>query len=264
MNGIAASMEAMDKWNTKYLGARFDSAEMRKLLIEATFYQAKIDGIPILEIGEDVWGVGQYFNKDISALIEAFSTVHKCIAPKIELRLQIGLSRHCPISYLEKYLDPFGERKEFYSIDLYGDEFAQPIDNFIPIYRKAEKYGLKLKAHIGEFGSAADVVKGVELLHLDEVQHGIAATDSTEAMDYLLKNHIRLNITPTSNIKLGRVSSYSNHQIQKLFRHSVNVTINSDDVLMFDSDVSQEYIRLFQSKTLTADELDEIRINGLL
>lgn len=49
INGIAASMKAMDKWNTKYLGARFDSAEMRKLLIEATFYQAKIDGITILE-----------------------------------------------------------------------------------------------------------------------------------------------------------------------------------------------------------------------
>lgn len=101
MNGIAASMEAMNKWNAEYLGARFDSAEMRKLLIEATFYQAKIDGIAILETGEDVWGLGQYFHNDINALIEAFSTAHKCIAPKIELRLQIGLSRHCPISYLE-------------------------------------------------------------------------------------------------------------------------------------------------------------------
>jgi Adenosine deaminase len=51
-----------------------------------------------------------------------------------------------------------------------------------------------LKAPIGEFGSADAVVKGVELLHLDEVQHGIAAADFSEAMEYLLKNHIRLMI----------------------------------------------------------------------
>lgn len=263
MRGIAASMKAMDKWNAEYLGARFDSTEMRKLLIDAAFYQAKIDGITILEIGEDVWGLGQYFHNDVNALIEAFSTAHKFIAPNIELRLQIGLSRHCPISYLETCLDPFWERNEFYSIDLYGNELAQPIENFVPIYRKAEKYGLKLKAHIGEFGTADDIEKGVDLLHLNEVQHGIAAVDSIRVMDYLLKNHIRLNITPTSNIKLGRVSNYSNHPIQRLFRHGINVTINSDDVLMFDSDVSKEYIRLYQHGTLTADELDEIRINGL-
>lgn len=263
MKGIAASMQAMDAWNTQYLGARFDNTEMRHLLIDATFYQAKTDGVTVLEIGEDVWGLGRYFHGDIDTLIEAFSAARKRIAPDIALRLQIGLSRHCPISYLERCLDPFWGRKEFYSIDLYGDELAQPIENFIPIYQKAKGHGLKLKAHIGEFGSADDVVGGVELLHLDEVQHGIAAAGSPKAMEYLLQNHIRLNVTPTSNIKLGRVADYANHPIRELFRYGIDVTINSDDVLIFDSDVSKEYMRLFQHGTLTADELDQIRISGL-
>ena len=42
--------------------------------------------------------------------------------------------------------------------------------------------GLKLKAHVGEFGGAEEVRRTVEVLDLDEVQHGIAAAESVEVM----------------------------------------------------------------------------------
>ena len=38
---------------------------------------------------------------------------------------------------------------------------------------------------------------------------------------------------------------------------------NLDDVLIFDSDVSKEYLRLYQSGCLTAEELNDICKNGL-
>ena len=53
------------------------------------------------------------------------------------------------------------------------------------------------------------------------------------------------------------------HPIQKIYRSGVNVTINSDDILIFDSDVSKEYLRLYKSGCLMAEELDDIRVNGL-
>lgn len=257
------SMDEMHRWSEKYIGNHFDSKQMRQLLIEATFMQAKKDGISVLEIGEDVWALGNYFNHDIDELIAAFENAHSSIAPDIELRLQIGLSRHCGIDYLLSCLEPFWGRKEFYSIDLYGDEFAQPIENFIPIYQKARENGLKLKAHIGEWGTAEDVIQGIELLSLDEVQHGIAAAASEEAIDYLVKHHIRLNITPSSNVLLSRVADIKMHPIAKLYRAGVDVTINSDDILIFNSDVSREYSLLYDNAVLDAEELDHIRVNGL-
>ena len=146
---------------------------------------------------------------------------------------------------------------------MYGDELAQPIENFIPIYRKAKECGLRLKAHIGEWGSAEDVKNGVELLELDEVQHGIAAAESIEVMEYLKQNKIRLNITPTSNVKLGRAKSIKEHPIKTLFQAGIDITVNSDDILIFDSDVSKEFMRLYKEGTLSAEELDSIRRNGL-
>lgn len=257
------AMDEMHAWADKNIGSRFDSKEMRELLIEATFVQAKQDGVSVLEIGEDVWALDAYFHNDIDELVNAFENAHSRIAPDIELRLQIGMSRHCGVDDLLSWLEPFWGRKEFYSIDLYGDELAQPIENFVPIYRKAKDCGLRLKAHIGEWGTAEDVVQGVRLLLLDEVQHGIAAASSEQAIRFLRENAIRLNITPSSNVLLGRVKETAVHPIAKLYREGVDVTINSDDVLIFGSDVSKEYLSLYDNGVLSAEELNDIRLNGL-
>ena len=135
------SMDEMHAWNRENLGKRFETSEMRKLLIRATLHQAREDGVTVLEIGEDVWGLSEYFHNDIDELIEAFTTAQREIAPDMELRLQIGLSRHCPIGYLQECLSHFWGNRAFYSIDLYGDELAQPIENFKSIYRRAKKRG---------------------------------------------------------------------------------------------------------------------------
>ncbi|WP_029231232.1 adenosine deaminase [Butyrivibrio sp. VCB2006] len=257
------SMDEMHAWNSQNIGEDFNSSEGRRLLIEATFAQAKEDGVTILEIGEDVWGLGEFFNGNIEELVNAFESAHKEIAPEIELRLQIGMSRHCDIAYLEDCLSHFWGCKAFYSIDLYGDELAQPIENFKSIYRRAKAEGLRLKAHVGEWGTAEDVRRAVEELELDEVQHGTAAAEDPSVIRFLVDNHIRLNITPTSNYLLGRVKDMKTHPIAELCRNGVDVTIGSDDVLIFDSDVSKEYLRLYQCGCLKPEELDDIRKKGL-
>ncbi|WP_026651552.1 hypothetical protein [Butyrivibrio proteoclasticus] len=258
-----SSMDEMHAWNAQNIGDYFNSSEGRRMLINAAFEQVKEDGVTILEIGEDVWGLGEFFHGNIDELVNAFETSHKEIAPEIELRLQIGMSRHCDIDYLEDCLSHFWGCKAFYSIDLYGDELAQPIENFKSIYRRAKAEGLRLKAHVGEWGTAEDVRRAVEILELDEIQHGIAAADDPSVIQFLVDNHIRLNITPSSNFLLGRVKELKSHPIAKLYRSGVDVTINSDDVLIFDSDVSKEYMRLYQCGCLTAEELNDIRKNGL-
>lgn len=112
-------------------------------------------------------------------------------------------------------------------------------------------------------GNCAGYVTAVKALHLNEVQHGIAAIQDEDVIGFLVENNIRLNITPSSNVLLGRVPDMAHHPIAQLYRRGVNVTINSDDVLIFDFDVSKEYLRLYQSGCLTADELNDIRLSEL-
>ena len=117
--------------------------------------------------------------------------------------------------------------------------------------------------HVGESGSAEDVEAAIETLGLDEVHHGINAANSPRVMKLLADRKITLNVCPTSNIILGYANSYAEHPIKILVENGVPVTINTDDLLIFDSSVDQEYLRLYEAGTLTAEQLDQIRCRGL-
>lgn len=158
---------------------------------------------------------------------------------------------------------PFLELGCYRTLDLCGDELSQPIERFRGIYRRAKACSLRLKAHVGEWGTADDVWRAVEVLELDEVQHGIAAATSPAIMRKLADHGIRLNVCPTSNVLLGRVESVATHPIRKLYDAGVKVMVNTDDALMFGRSVSEELLGLHRAGVFTAAELDIIRLNGL-
>jgi adenosine deaminase len=95
------------------------------------------------------------------------------------------------------------------------------------------------------------------------VQHGIAAADSPQVMAELARLGVRLNICPTSNLKLGRVASLRDHPIRRLYDSGVRVSVNTDDPLVFGCSLSGEFLALFQAGLFTAAELDEIRLGAL-
>ena len=151
----------------------------------------------------------------------------------------------------------------FRSMDVCGGENIQPADAFLPLYRKAEQYGLVKRMHVGETGSADDMERALDLLGLDEIHHGISAASSPRLMQILADRRIQLNVCPASNVMLGIVSSYAVHPVRILAENGVPVTINTDDLLIFGSSVENEYRQLYKAGTLTAVRLDAIRIQGL-
>jgi adenosine deaminase len=256
------SMSEMHTWVDRQFGSVFAGPEGRLKAFEATFVQARYDGVTRLEVGEDVWAI-TLFDKDAARLTSSLAEIHARVAPNIEWIPQLGMSRHCSVANLTNWLKPFLEIGLYKTLDLSGDEHSQPIENFKRLYRMAKAAGLRLKAHVGEWGDADSVWRAVEELELDEVQHGIAAAQSGQVTQFLADNRIRLNICPTSNLLLGRVPSLAAHPIRKLFDGGVIVTINTDDVLVFGRSVSEEFLSLFRAKLFSDDELERIRLAGL-
>jgi adenosine deaminase len=256
------SMAEMHAWVQGAVGELFDNRDGRLLGFEAALVQARKDGVHRLEIGEDVWAITLY-NGSAYELTRGLQQLHARVAPEIEWIPQLGLSRNHPPATLERRLSPFLELEFYQTLDLYGDEFAQPIGAFKSLFRQAKDAGLRVKAHVGEWGTADDVWRAVEELELDEVQHGIAAAASPAVMRFLANNQIRLNICPTSNVMLGRVENLAAHPIRDLYDAGVRVTVNTDDVLVFGQGVSEEFLGLYRAGALGAAELDEVRANGL-
>jgi hypothetical protein len=192
------SMAEMHAWADQRIGRHFAGPMGRLELIEATFAQAASDGLSRLETGEDIWAI-TLFDDSAAKLTDLLKQLHARAASSVEWIPQISMSRHCRIENLDRWLMPFLDLGFYRTLDLSGDEFAQPIENFKPLYRKATLRGLRLKAHVGEWGDADSVWRAVEELGLDEVQHGIAAAESPMVMRFLADHGVRLNICPTSN-----------------------------------------------------------------
>jgi len=255
-------MAEMHEWVQAHFGTLFAGPQGRLKAFEATLVQAKLDGVTRLETGETPWAITLH-NGSATALTDAWKGVHARVAPNIEWIPQLDLAREVPVDVHARRLAPFLELGFWRTLDMSGDELAQPTAVFKPLYRMAKSAGLRLKAHVGEWGDADSVQRAVDELELDEVQHGIAAAQSTSVMKFLADNRIRLNVCPTSNVQLGRVESLADHPIRKLYDAGVKVTVNTDDVLVFGQSVSDEFLNLYRVGLFDAAELDELRQNGL-
>jgi adenosine deaminase len=255
-------VHGINEWLEKVYRPLFDLPGAFKVAVDAAFIQAKSDGVTILEMSLDAL-MGRLFNIRPEEVVSTFIASHRTIAPGIDFRPELGFSKSLPVRTLLSCFEPYVGMGYFRSIDLYNVEDAQPLENFRELYRFARQMGMKCKAHAGEFGNADSVRKAVELLELDEVQHGIGAAESPDIMKWLSQKGISLNVCPESNISLKRVKSYKTHPIRILFDHGVKVTVNTDDVMLFDVGNSEQYLKLYKSGLFSAEELDVIRMNGL-
>lgn len=255
------TLNQMQKWLEDNVKCHCPGIQGYLKRIEASFAQAHKDNIKVLSLS---FGIGEIdFLGNMKSFFDTVNALHQRYASETEFYPELALGRESEIDYILNRLDEILSYGWFKSVDICNNEFAQSIRNFKPIYKRAKASGLRLKAHVGEFGSADDVMEAVEELELNEVHHGIAAAQSVQIMKWLADNKIQLNVCPTSNIMLKLVDSYANHPIRILFDYAIPITINTDDLLIFNQSVSQEYLNLFNCKLLTADELDTIRETGL-
>lgn len=255
------SLGDMNQWYIENIRCVAGNTEGQIKRWEACFHQAYNDNIAILALSfttSEIALVG-----GMETFVSLLTKFNSTISPNTVFMPELTYDRACDVDSAVSEADYVLNYGYFKSIDICCNEFAQPIKNFKPLYRKAKKFGLRLKAHVGEFGSADDVMEAVEELELDEVHHGIAAAKSDFIMNWLAKHKIQLNICPTSNVMLNLVDEYKNHPIKALYCAGVPVTINTDDLLIFNQSVSQEFLNLYSAGILNAMELDTIRLNGL-
>ena len=257
LDGLAG----MQEWFRSFLKPFCDGQEGVLLRWEGAFAEAKRNHIARLSMN---FGAAEI---DLAGGIEAFRDLiegfHKAYCPDTVFEPELIYPSNSDIALETGKIDEYLQSGWFRSIDVCGFENYQPVEAFLPLYRKAEQYRLVKKMHAGEAGTAEDVRQAVEVLGLSEVHHGISACTSKDTMRFLADNCIQLNVCPSSNVMLGYVKDYRDHPIRVLVENGVRVTINTDDLLIFDSSIENEYLRLYCAGTLSAEQLDEIRRVGL-
>lgn len=249
----------MKQYIAKYITPYSRTVSGYKKYVEATCKQAVSDGVIYLETSIDfrfreMFENIEKANEYLRNLKERFS--NKCI-----INFDLGISRGT-FNQFEKAKELLSENV-FTGIDLYGDEFSRPIKYFKELFIFAKNKNKICKAHLGEYGSAADIYAAINILCLDEVQHGINIIENKEFLRKARDLNIVFNICVSSNIKLKITKNYVTHPIRKMFDNGLLLTLNSDDTLLFNVNLSEEFFNLYSLNIFNETELDKIRQVGL-
>jgi adenosine deaminase len=207
------SLTHMQQWYNENVKPHCPGLQGHLKRWEAAFAQAFKDNIRVLALSFSTSEIN--FVGGIESFIKIINEYNQQFAPNTRFLPELTFDRGCNIDQEFSTLDEILSYDFFKSVDICCNEFAQPIKNFSKIYRKAKEHSLRLKAHVGEFGSADDIMEAVEELELNEVHHGIAAAESSYVMKWLAEHKIQLNICPSSNVMLGIVENYEVHPIGK-------------------------------------------------
>lgn len=141
------------------------------------------------------------------------------------------------------------------------DRFGVP-PAFVDLYRDAKPLGLRLKAHAGELGGPNVVRDALQKLDASHLSHGVGASRDPGLLRELAANGIWFHVCPTSNVLLGAANEYTSHPIKQLLDAGCNLTLNSDDPILFGVNISDEYLHAAFDMGCSSDEIKRLAMNG--
>lgn len=153
-------------------------------------------------------------------------------------------------------------KDEIVGIGLDSSELGNPPEKFKEVYEAAQKLGFKLVAHAGEEGSYEYINDALDLLHINRIDHGVQAINSSELMQRLKEDQTPLTVCPLSNTKLKVFQDMSEHTIKKMLDYGLNVTVNSDDPAYFGGYMNQNFIAIYEALNLSKEDIIKLAKNS--
>ena len=147
-------------------------------------------------------------------------------------------------------------------IGLDSAEVGNPPEKFAEVFAKANSLGFHLVAHAGEEGPPAYIHNALNILKIERIDHGVRAEEDAKLMADLIRTQMPLTVCPLSNLKLCVVNDLRQHNLARMLRAGLCVTINSDDPAYFGGYINSNFIASAQALELSRAELVQLAKNS--
>ena len=148
-------------------------------------------------------------------------------------------------------------------VGLDSSERGHPPSKFERVFEAARAAGLKTVAHAGEEGPPAYIVEALDLLHVDRIDHGVRCEEDPALCERLARAKMPLTVCPLSNVKLRVFERIEDHNLKRLMRRGLLVTVNSDDPAYFGGYVGANYRAVADGLGLSRAELAQLAANSI-
>ncbi|MBI3097954.1 MAG: GNAT family N-acetyltransferase [Planctomycetes bacterium] len=181
------------------------------------------------------------FEETARSIADAFREAER--ETGVRLRFFLGLKRGLDPSLNARLLERWmaATNGAIHGVDLHSYEQDGPCRDQKPAYELARSAGLHLRTHAGEHAGPEEIRDAIDLLGVESINHGVRAVEDPGLVRELAARRIPLHVCPTSNVLLGVAPTLREHPLRRLLEAGVVVTLNSDDPLLFGTDVRREY-----------------------
>jgi len=156
---------------------------------------------------------------------------------------------------------------EYLDKGVVGFDLAGPENGFPPtIHRRAietaRDAGVHVTIHAGEGCCPSHVREAIEL-GAERIGHGVYLYQDKETERAVAERKIPLEVCPTSNLQIsGVMDSYAEHPLKRYLDLGIPVTINTDNRLMSQIDVTHELGAVVDAFSLSRGQLETLLVNS--
>ncbi|CAL9703146.1 unnamed protein product [Knipowitschia caucasica] len=149
------------------------------------------------------------------------------------------------------------------AIDLAGDESlnCEAYPGHKNAYQEAVRCGIHRTVHAGEVGPPSVVQEAVEVLKAERIGHGYRTLEDPTLYKQLLQQNMHFEMCPVSSKFTGACSSdFTQHPIITFRNDKANFSLNTDDPLIFNSSLHDDYSTALTFMGFTEQDFQRLNI----
>lgn len=238
------------------------------LSIKDVVWGLKREGIGYTEIKFSINKYAKYLGDDYINIVRWFlKEFDNCCSDwGIEADLILSLKHDMDKSIQRKMADIIKDdviAEYIAGVDIVGNENYFDVNFYKPIFDMWHSAGRICLAHVGEINKPQNVIDAIKILKVDRVCHGIAAAHLKDVAKIANDHNVAFDVSITSNICTG-VATLKNHPVKKMIKNGFTVNIGTDDPVIFNTNIDNEY-KLLQIITGISDfEVNKIKSNSAI
>ena len=149
------------------------------------------------------------------------------------------------------------------ALGLGGPENGHPPELFAEAFDRVLAAGMASVPHAGEVAGTESVWGALRTLKAQRIGHGVRCLEDPALVAELRARQIPLEVCPTSNVCLGVAKSIADHPLLRLLAEGLYVTINSDDPPMFNTTLTDEYLKIAEAFDFNRETIEQLVFNAV-
>lgn len=167
--------------------------------------------------------------------------------------------------------------------DIAGEEAGYPAEKHLPAFQFCHRENFSITIHAGEAFGPPSIWQAIQICGAHRIGHGVRLIEDVTIENagggapgreatvvklgplatYIRDKRIPLELCPSSNVDTGAAPSLEAHPIRHFLAQRFRVTVNTDNRLMSDITLSEEFRRLSEFLPLTLADVEKLTINAM-